>query len=101
MSFLSKLMTNAANNDGGTPESAATAAQVGLRVNAGDVVYLTAEQYQGKSVSQIFADNARELGISSNQVTKFISNGVAVAGTDAPVPGAVYQGTTQTMQKGA
>jgi len=100
MSFLSKLMINAANDGGNSPQVVATAAQVGLRVNAGDVVYLGPEQYQGKSVAQIFTDNARELGISSNQVTKFILSGVAVAGTDAPVPGSIYQGTTQTMQKG-
>lgn len=101
MSFLSKLMTNAAASSAPQlPGGSSTASLVGLRVNAGDVVYLEPDAYNGKSVSQLFADNAGELGISTTQVSKFLLNGAAVASTDTPVPGAIYQGTTQTMQKG-
>jgi hypothetical protein len=100
MSFLAKLMTNAANTSAITTTGEDTAKVVGLRVNAGDIVYLPPDEYQGKSISQLFADNANELGISSAQVSKYLTNGNAVAGTDTPLPGAIYQGTTMTMQKG-
>jgi hypothetical protein len=99
MSFLAKLMTNAAPGAGAITAPGGVTA-VGIRVNAGDIVYLQPEKYTGKSVAQLFADNAAELGISATQVTKFTNNGSSVAGTDAPQPGAVYQGATQTMQKG-
>lgn len=99
MSFLAKLMTNAAPAGGAITAPGGVTA-VGIRVNAGDIVYIQPEKYQGKSVAQLFADNAAELGISAAQVTKFTNNGAAVAGTSSPEPGAVYQGATQTMQKG-
>lgn len=98
MSFLSQLMSNAGNNAAAAPANAVTT--VGIRANAGEIIYLQPEQYQGKSIAQIFADNASELGISSTQVSKFLSNGNPVSGGDAPIPGSVYQGATTTMQKG-
>jgi hypothetical protein len=99
MSFLSQLMTKAQTTDAAAAPAAAVTV-VGVRVNAGEIIYLQPAQYEGKSIAQLFADNANDLGISSAQVNKFISNGNPVAGGDAPQPGAIYQGATSSMQKG-
>jgi hypothetical protein len=75
-------------------------AVVYLDVN-GNVIALMPNEYEGKTLTQLFTDFGSRLGTDVSRVTSFTINGQQVGATAVVRPGETVRGNVQTDSKQA
>jgi hypothetical protein len=74
-------------------------APVTLLVNE-EAYAVTPANYQGKTVAQLFAQYASNLGVDASRITAYVLNAEQVPGETIVRPGEVYRGVITSESKG-
>lgn len=61
---------------------------------------LNPDQYRGKTVSQLFAEYAQDLGVSASRIVTYVLNGEQVPGDTVARPGESFRGCVNAEDKG-
>jgi len=63
-------------------------------------ITLTPNQYRGKTVNQLFAEYATDLGVAASRIVTYVLNGEQVPGDTVARPGESFRGCVNAEDKG-
>jgi hypothetical protein len=99
MSFFDQFRP-ARNNDESNEQPQQPTTNVELSVNGGSPVSIPADEVNGRTIAELFAEHAEDLGTDPGRISRYVDNGEIVTPETVPVPGHAYMGTANSDSKG-
>lgn len=95
-----QFLRNLSNSNSGDQPNPGAGQVITLAFNA-ETITIPASLAEGKTVQQLFNDNAEALGTEAGREAVFVYEGQRVSGSSPVQPGGIYRGNVACESKGA